>query len=329
MAKNTTSRAEQVRARRTQRTKKSAQRKPKRTQKNAKSNVKVAPVFMRAGKAAMPLRPRKRTKTKRRYDLALGTSGAEIRLPAFPEVRVTWQWLSVVVLLGLSALMMYLWNSPAYRVNEVNVVGLERIRAHDVNMAVDVQYQSIFTIDPVRIRQRLEAAFPDLTDIEVTTQWPNSVVATVQERQPALVFRQNNATLWVDVEGVAFPMRGVVEGLPIIEAQGLMAVSQILPGEGESAQLLTRHQLLTPELVDAILAFHAYVPENLLLLYDADRGLGWKTAGGWNVYFGMNPTDVQTRIQIYEAIEAELQAQGTTPTLISVEYIHAPYYRTD
>jgi hypothetical protein len=124
-------------------------------------------------------------------------------------------------------------------------------------------------------------------------------------------------------------MRGVVEGLPIIEAQGLMAVSQILPGEGESAQLLTRHQLLTPELVDAILAFHAYVPENLLLLYDADRGLGWKTAGGWNVYFGMNPTDVQTRIQIYEAIEAELQAQGTTPTLISVEYIHAPYYRTD
>ena len=69
--------------------------------------------------------------------------------------------------------------------------------------------------------------------------------------------------------------------------------------------------------------------EEAALVYDPQHGLGWKDSHGWDVFFGVKGDDIPSKIVVYKAIAKQLQADGTTPVLINVEHIHAPYYRLE
>ena len=72
------------------------------------------------------------------------------------------------------------------------------------------------------------------------------------------------------------------------------------------------------------------VPEGSQLLYDGDRGFGWENLEyGWMVYFGKQIDQPELRLKIYQAIVATFEEKQRKPILISVEFIHAPYYRMD
>ena len=58
-------------------------------------------------------------------------------------------------------------------------------------------------------------------------------------------------------------------------------------------------------------------------------GLGWKDARGWDVFVGQKLEGINDKMVMYETIVRELEKQGISPTLVSVEFLHAPYYRTD
>ena len=85
---------------------------------------------------------------------------------------------------------------------------------------------------------------------------------------------------------------------------------------------------MTPDLVKAVLVLSKQAPKNTALVYDAQHGLGWKDARGWEVYFG-DAQDVTMKLRVYKAIINQLMADDTQPTLVSVEYVHAPYYRLE
>ncbi len=85
---------------------------------------------------------------------------------------------------------------------------------------------------------------------------------------------------------------------------------------------------MTPDLVKAVLILSKQAPKNTALVYDAQHGLGWKDARGWEVYFG-DAQDVRMKLDVYKAIITQLMADDSQPALVSVEYVHAPYYRLD
>ena len=81
---------------------------------------------------------------------------------------------------------------------------------------------------------------------------------------------------------------------------------------------------------NAILVLNEQAPKETNLLYDPGRGLGWvDPKHKWQVYFGLNPAGMDERLIMYNTIVKELNRRKIKATLISVEYLHAPYYRMD
>ncbi len=285
--------------------------------------------------------------TRRRFDVALPAHGAEMRLPSLPQVRVGWRVISLVMAAFLGFTLYQLWNSPRFRVDAAAVKGLHRITSGEVNAALELTGKPVFTLDAGSLEQQLKDVFPEFSSVAVGIQFPQTVAITVTERLPVLIWKQGGNTNLVDAQGVTFPYRQgkPVDGLPLVEAAGdppaLAATGGITSTQNTPAlALLTSklnyglpgnsrsRQFLPPEMVSAILMATKQVPKGGSLVYDPAHGLGWKDPRGWEVFMG-NDQDMGVKVKIYEALIKQLLATKAKPTLISVEYVHAPYYRAE
>ena len=263
-------------------------------------------------------RKRSNKQARRRNYVPLGTPGAEIRMPAMPVVRVGWRLLSAAMAAGMIFTIYSLLNSPSFRVSMVEVAGLERISSQDVNSVLGVIGASIFTIQPETLLGNLKAAFPEIEDISVKVGFPGLVFVEASERQPMLIWRQDDGLVWVDVNGVAFRQRGAVEGLVTVQA---------IQAPPLAASEAVQDQIISAEMVQAILTLSKQAPVDTIILYDPEHGLGWQDPQGWKVYFGSSPEDMELRLTMYEVMVALFKERGIKPVLVSLEYLHAPYYR--
>jgi cell division septal protein FtsQ len=311
------------------------------------------PVMVRSNLAAQAPVARKRSKIRRRYDVALGVPGAEMRLPALPQVRLGWRFISLVMVALLGAALYHLWNSPKYQVDTVKVTGVQRLSADQLSTDLNLAGRPVFTLNPGAIRQQLLKDFPELKSAAVTVGWPNKVSVVVSERLPVLTWQQDGKTLFVDADGMAFaPQAGEKPLGPVILATSAppvlltgdqpapssvqdqlaainqsSATGQSQAAAASAAQPDAVRPWLTPQMVAGILTLAKQAPKGTNVVYDRQHGLGWKDAGGWNVYFG-DGQDMAMKLDVYKAIVKQLQSEDITPTFISVEYVHAPYYHT-
>jgi cell division protein FtsQ len=280
------------------------------------------PVYVRGGMANLPVQPRKLgAPPKRRYNVALSVPGAELHLPALPALRLSWRALSGVMTALLLALVVHLWTSPKYRVDMVQVVGLQRLTANDVNTVVGLAGHSIFSANPQQIQQDLQQAFPDIKGVSVKVSLPAIVVVKAQERTPVILWKQGDSEQWVDLEGLAFPPRGEVGKLIVVDAKDNP------PSIGKTSPMDLR--FISPEMVGVIGRMAMKAPKDTPLLYDSEHGLGWMDPFGCQVYFGINLRDIDEKLLVYQALAARLLKDGIQPALISVEFLHAPYYRLE
>ncbi len=272
--------------------------------------------------------PNRRTKSRRRFDVALSmTPGAEARLPSLPFLRLGWHFLSAFLALGLLGLLYYVWTTPAFRVETVEVRGLQRLSLADVNTVLNVAGEPVFMVNPEQTRLDLLAAFPEISAITVEVKLPASVVVTIQERVPVLVWQREAGDLWFDAQGNSFPPRGDAGTLQVVEGD----LPVVGGGEPDEQGRLPEPRL-DPELVATILEVGAQTPKKARLVYDPVHGLGWKDRRGWQVFFGTTGVDAATmkiKLQVYNTLVQRLAKRENRPVLISVEYVHAPYYRME
>ena len=266
--------------------------------------------------------PKRRSRTRRRYDIALSMPGAELRLPSLPAVRFGWRAVSFSLVALLIMALYVMWNSPIYLVEEIHVEGLQRLAAGEISTLLDLRGEHIFTLNAQQLYTDIQETFPEFASINVEVGLPNKVDITVTERIPVMVWYENGRTLWVDEDGYAFPAREDIDAPDlVINAAGAPRVNV-----GEDAD---PHQLLTPEFVAAIQEVREIAPEGRQLLYSMEHGLGWKEKKGWEVYLGQDLTNVDMKLNVYEAIAKHLKKANLKPALVSVEMVHAPYYRME
>jgi cell division septal protein FtsQ len=286
-------------------------------------------------------------RARRRYDLALNTQGVEMQLPSLPRVRLGWRLfaLSLVALMGV--LLYQFWNEPTYQVGDVQISGLRRVSRSDVNDAIEVIGEPIFTIDHLALEQQLPEDFPEFSAVAVSLEFPDTVFITVTERVPVLAWSQDGDTQLVDESGLPFPLRNEASEsrLPVVEAEDapplVPAADLPVPSpallldeerdeieESDEQQMKSTEQfpLLSPEMVSAILTLAERAPQGAVLRYSTEHGLYWRDPGEWEVYFG-DGREMQMKLLVYDAIYTHLDAIDTRPSVISVEYVHAPYYR--
>ncbi len=278
------------------------------------------PVLMRNEAAAVAQPARKPGKNRRRYDVALGVPGAELRLPAVPTFHLGWRLISGILVLALGGFLYYLWSAPTFRVVAPQISGLQRLTQTDVDTVVGVSNDSIFSIDPTRIRQDLQQAFPEASAITVEVKLPATLAVTIAERIPVISWTKDGKETWIDMDGYLFPPRGSATGLVVIDG----ALPTVMSADGKTAL-----RLADPGIVSAIKAMSIQAPKKATLVYDAEHGLGWRDKKGWKVYFGMDPGNMPVKLQMYQALVKQLAQDGVQPSLISLEYIDAPYYKVE
>lgn len=282
----------------------------------------------------MPTRPISGSRTRRMYEVSLGSPGAELRLPAMPSVRFSWRWLSGLLVLGLAAALYFAWTMPTFRVSAAEISGLRRISERDVNLVLGLSNTPIFLLETDVMQKNLLDAFPELAGAFIQLAWPNKVIVTVTERVPVLAWTAGGQVVWVDAQGMSFPVRGEGNESPLGDATSLVVVEASGPPPAPASDVSPETSawlkpFMSVDLVSAVLLVHGFAPQGVTLIYDLEHGLGWEDPQGWQVYFGTDGSDMGQRLQVYQAIVSELTAQQITPALISVEHLHAPFYRME
>ncbi len=294
----------------------------------------MPPVMVRSGYTPLAVgrTQRKRKAVKRRFDIALEAPGVEIQLPAVPAVRLDWRLFSLILVIGLSVLLYSLWTSPSYRVEMVEVEGTLHLSPQDIHATLNVYNLPVFALDPDEMAGALKERYCDiLSDVSVQVALPAKVVVSVSERYPMIEWIQGSEVRWVDGHGYWFHPRGQAEKLVSVQARGLPEASLPVVGSGEICKPLmgASPQMMSPDMVNAILTLRSYAPVDTPLVYDPEHGLGWHDPGGWEVYFGTEIDDIDTKLKVYQGVVAYLQAENINPALVNMEHASAPYYRLE
>lgn len=252
---------------------------------------------------------------RRRVDVPLSASGAEIRLPAVPAVSNRWRVLSGLLAVSLLVGMVMLTQASLFRVKAIEVKGLEHYTESEISQAISVNGSSIFFINPELIKEDLRLTYPGLSEITVKISWPAGVLISLAERVPVLAWNWNGHVRWVDKDGVAFEPHH--QGVELIQVNSTMLPPTI------------ENRFVDPRLVDTVATLASYIPKDMELLFDPDHGLGWHDKRGWTVYFGFNDDDAHQKMKIYQALVEYLEGKRITPEVINVEYVESPYFRME
>jgi hypothetical protein len=311
-----------------------------------------APVLMRSIHNTLPTQaqPRRTRGTlprepRRRYDVALSVPGAEIRLPSIPQVEVGWRALSLVIVLFTGWLLYFMWTSPSFQVKSAQVSGLQRATAAEVNQILGLTGEPVFVLNRAELEEQVRGAFPEFSSVALEINFPNKVQLTVTERVPVIIWDNRGQANLIDTDGFAFPLRyeltsatDEIEGMPVVSASGMPPMplpavenitSPIIPLLGlRLPNVGSAPQLLPADMVVAVQTLAEHAPAEVELVYEARHGLGWQDERGWTVYFG-DARSMEVKLRIYEALVARLAAEELQPALISVEHVHAPYYRLE
>lgn len=307
------------------------------------SAQRTVPVTSRSFPYATPVRQTYGTTPKKKVYYAVGANGAEMRMPSLPIIHFQWQMVSGALAVILLVLVLLLTNLSTFEIQNVETVGITRISSADIVTALRGNAGSIFTLDRQKAEKALAVAFPELADVHLRVGFPAKVVVTARERQPILAWTAGDQTLWIDQEGIVMPVRGDAGSLITIKSNvtppltksiettnGVLDFTRIAAENlavKDDAELIIPQ--IYPDVLQAAIGLTAQLPEGAILIYDPVDGMGWFDQRGWKVFFGIDLSDMQLKQVEYQTIIDRLSQDGVTPTMISVEFVHAPYFRTE
>jgi hypothetical protein len=318
----TVSRAEFVRQRRTSRTpNRSAAKKP--AAPSVRRVSTTASLFLPVEPRVDPRRTQARTVagTRQRYDAVFTVSKTRVHTPGITLPQFNIRWVSALLTAVLLFVLYTLWTSSTFIVTGAEITGNQRLGAAEIFASLHLTGKPIFSAVPAQMEADLRAAYPDLSAVRVRVAFPNRVIVEVIERTPILAWYQNGAMGWIDASGVAFPPRGAADGLINVVASGTP------PQVPDAALPVYEQAYVPPGMVQALAALYPYVPAGVPMIYDPQYGMGWQDPRGWQVFFGHTTDDIALKVQMYQSIVDTLAREGRQPTLISLAYLDAPFYK--
>jgi hypothetical protein len=238
--------------------------------------------------------------------------------------RAGWRWVSGLLSLSIVVLLALILTAPAFYVTQIEVGGLRTVPAEEIFAQSGVADYHIFWVEPDRVAQTVAEA-PGIATASVRVFWPSRVVVQVTEREPALVWEQGGKRYWVDVRGNLMPQRQDLPNLIRIYSEG-PAIPVGCPGSDCPGDDVSGRVSIERDVVEGALQLKTRRADIEMLYYDPVSGLSFDDPRGWRAYFGVG-AEMGSKVLIYEAIAADLQARGLQPQYIDVSNAQAPVYR--
>lgn len=277
---------------------------------------------------------------RRQVYLPTGTPGSELRLPTLPRLSFSWRWLSIILAVGMVVLVYMMLNSSKFEISTVNLTGGIRVPSEEVLAVLNVSGGSIIHVKPAQVEEQILATFPDIKSAKVDVALPDTLNVVIEERIPAILWLENDQELfWIDQDGHTFSVRGEAN-LPIrvyanttppyalgyVDPKSIVADDATIEVEKEPVEIVPP---IDPEFVQAVQMLNGIKPADTPMLYDREKGLGWTDPHGWQVYFGTRNEDINMKLLEYSHIVDAILDKNLQPVLISMEFLHAPFYRLE
>ncbi|HEY9077995.1 MAG TPA: FtsQ-type POTRA domain-containing protein [Anaerolineaceae bacterium] len=292
--------------------------------------MNINPVTVRGASFGLPLQSKPKVKPRKSIYVPLAHTGTELRLGSLPVIRWNWKMLSGMLTLLFMGVLIFLLTSPTFRVTNIQVEGLQHIPKADLEAILDLEDTPIFAINPTLMVDKLRKNFGELTDFRVSVKMPATVNLTLRERQPVIAWKVDKEIDWVDAEGYVMDPRGEIEGLIIVNSKDQ---PPIMPAPTMTAEQKENNYKELPQidplLVNLIMQLHKKLGKGANLVYNRQSGLGWIDENGTSVIIGNSMSDFDAKVALYKAISEQLKNQKVKPSLINVEFLHAPYYRVE
>lgn len=257
-----------------------------------------------------------------------------------------WRILSFL-LVGVLSYMLYLaWFSPIFRIAEIQISGLQRLDEKEVSSHVNAGGKHVFAIIPAEIIDEVSSKYPELREVHLSVLLPGKLIISVIERQPMFAWKMKESEMWVDSEGYLIPARGnygdlltiAADSLPLYQLDADQKKSEVIkviqdkniskPGLSDLV-FFSQLKHIESTLLLGVLQLNAWMPDEQTLLYKQKRGLGWEDSRGWDVFVGQKLENINEKMVMYETIVRNLEKEGIQPSMVSVEFLHAPFYRMD
>jgi cell division protein FtsQ len=235
------------------------------------------------------------------------------RLSLKPRLRYLWAASAVLWLGILGYGGWWLYQSPAFRVNHVEVSGNERTSTEEIVRQIELLGDSMFTAD-LADTQEVLFSFPLIASVDVKRDWPNTVRIAVEERRAWGTWEQAGVRYTIDRDGVVLGTEPPPAGSP-----------QIKTGEASGLRIGDR---VSYQAVDAAAEIYEKLPRQLgttvtEIAYVPGTGVQVTTASGQNALLG-DSSSIAYKLSVWAALSAEARNRGITYSTIDLRYGNRP-----
>ena len=304
-------------------------------------NMAAKPLVVSRTSIGAPVYQRASTRVKRRTSFAVDKIGTELIIPGLPMVKVGWRLLSGTFIFFLSFMLVTFVKAPYFIVMHPEIRGLSSYEISEFENLIKVAGSMVYEIDPSILHSKLVKSYPEIMDLSVNVVFPSQVIISGRERIPVITWRYGESAVWVDKDGYLFPARRETDATVMVNASDapplsleetlLLEIESGNPGDDsdtEASDGLTNKRI-DKAVFDAVLRIGKQMPDGFILAYDSRAGIGWNDPRGWYVSFGPDLDNLDEKLMVYETLLKEFIAKNIQPSYISVENLHAPYYRME
>jgi len=192
---------------------------------------------------------------------------------------------------------------------------------------IEFPYQSIVLVKINQIKQKILDIYPEIKEVDIVRQFPNILKIKIEERKNTGVWCQIeeekaatsteriiNKCFYFDSEGVIFREAPLIKG------------SLILNIYGTEKSVKIRDEIISPEVIEFILAVREGWPEASDFEIVSFEDLRATTNQGWQIYFNQtNP--VETQLEALRAIFNEEVEPSEILEYIDLRIQGRVYYR--
>jgi hypothetical protein len=254
-----------------------------------------------------------------------------------------------------AACMGFMVYAPEFQVTSVEVKGLNRLEPERIQPILDLANRPVIMIDADAVKEHVSKVLPELKDIRINVGYPASIAISMGERKPALAWENNGQTNWIDTDGILIPVQGDGGELltilsdvppPVVDinakkeyfkahaAAGVQFTPQAKPAETTASPVeettFPGMQQVEPSVLSTAIQLSTMMPVGAQLMYSNKYGFGWNDQlQNLNVYIGRDLSNLDVKMNEYSAIMLTLQKDDIKPGLISLEHVHAPFYRLE
>ena len=234
-----------------------------------------------------------------------------------------WLW----ALLQLGALgaevfaALFLLAQPAFRPQQVQVMGIHHVTALQVTAALGLQQdRNIFFLNHADLQRRVEI-LPWVKSASVTLALPDRVSVKVVEWTPAAVLQVGESSYYLNDRGEVLD--------PAMEARALPVINRPAFGGVKSGQTAVARELL-PMLLQLRAGFSPAFKVSLMS-FELDRRdvLSARTDRGWTIIFGQMVTaddraSLEPKLAALRALSSRVDLTSTQIVYINLENPGAP-----